>query len=258
MKRFLFVFVFAVLILFGFWLIVVPESLIINLIRESASCNDFCIETTDFRKGLFYNFKSQKVMLKRSGNVLLSVDNMAGRINPLLLFLMRPSLSFQGDIDGGEVYGKVGLSQRIVNIDMDGVNIKKIPLFTILGLKGEGVLSGAFNLKEGLGNLKFYIKDARFENSSFSGTMVPLSMFNCARGIFEISEDTIKIRSLSLEGRGIYARVKGNIREGTMDLMLELMRDSSFTEGSHIFWLIESYRVVPGYYVIPIRGKIPL
>ncbi|MDH5203807.1 MAG: type II secretion system protein GspN, partial [Nitrospirota bacterium] len=65
------------------------------------------------------------------------------------------------------------------------------------------------------------------------------------------------ISSLSLQGDGIYARVKGNIKKNVMDLTLELMQDSSSADKSSLLLFLENYKVSPGYYVIPIKGNVP-
>ncbi|MEW6215521.1 MAG: type II secretion system protein GspN, partial [Nitrospirota bacterium] len=225
---------------------------------SSLKGNNLLVETEGFKKGLFYSFKSNGIMLKKSNNILLSIENVVGRINPLSLFMMKLTLSFNGNIGGGKIIGEVDLLKRKnqVNISIDSANVDEIPFFAIIGLSGKGVLSGELRFRDRSGDLRFSIKDTRFEGRSFSGVTVPMGIFHNARGAMVINGDTVKVSSFSLEGEGIYARAKGDIRGGFMDLTMEIMRDSSFTGETHIFSMIESYKVSPGYYVIPIKSNI--
>ena len=61
---------------------------------------------------------------------------------------------------------------------------------------------------------------------------------------------------LSLEGEGIYARVKGDVMGDRLDLKIELMPDSSSKGKANIFSKIENFQVSPGHYVIPIKSGI--
>jgi type II secretion system protein N len=172
---------------------------------------------------------------------------------------MRLTLTFHGDISGGKITGEVNLlkEKNHMNVGIDNANVNGIPLFEVMGLSGKGTLSGEFRLKDGTGDLKFSLKDAQFESTSFSGVIIPVNLFQSATGAMTIDGDLVRIGSLSLQGNGIYARVKGNIRNNVMDLIIELMQDSSFTDKSSILFLLENYKVSPGYYVIPVKGSIP-
>jgi hypothetical protein len=67
--------------------------------------------------------------------------------------------------------------------------------------------------------------------------------------------DTITVKSLTLEGTGIYARMKGIIKEGDFDGNIEIMLDSSFDQYHLIQPLLERYKVSTGFYVIPHNAK---
>lgn len=250
--------IIAVLIFYGLWLIAISEGLLIDLIENSLKGAPLSVEITDLRKGLFYNFKSQRVTLKRSGKTLLSIENAAGNIHPFSLFLMKIALSFNGAISGGEIQGKVDLmkGRHRVNVHIENAKIEGIPLFEVMGLRERGTLSGELKIEDGFGDLRFSIKDAKFERGSFSGVMIPLDMFDNAKGAMAIHGDLIKIVSFSLEGKGIYARIKGNITGNVVDLTIEIMRDSSLKGKTYLFSMIEHYNVSPGYYMIPIKSRL--
>lgn len=259
MKRLLFALLITAAIVFGIWLIVIPSSLIIHQIENSLHRNDLQGEITGLKKGLFFSFTSQNIILKKHDNTLLSLDNVVGKMNPLSLFMMRLTLTFHGDISGGKITGNVTLlkGKNHLNVSIDNATIDGIPLFNVMGLSGKGTLSGEFRLRDGTGDLKFSIKDAQFENTSFSGVIIPVNLFQSATGAMTIDGDLVRISSLSLQGDDFYARVKGNIKKNVMDLTLELMQNSSSTDKASLLFLLENYKVSPGYYVIPVKGSIP-
>jgi hypothetical protein len=87
----------------------------------------------------------------------------------------------------------------------------------------------------------------------FSGITVPLNFFNSVRGVLEVKGDTIHISSLALEGKDIYARIRGEISNNVMDISMEIMPERSFLNNPLFINAMEQYKVSPGYYVIHIR-----
>jgi hypothetical protein len=59
-----------------------------------------------------------------------------------------------------------------------------------------------------------------------------------------------------MEGKGVYARIKGIIRESNFDGNIEIMMDSSFDLYPIFKSLLARYKVSEGFYVIPFVHKI--
>ena len=261
MKRLLIAGILTLFIVLGLWFLAVPEDLI-KARMERLGGDRLQVEVAGLRKGLFYNFGSQRITLRRSADVLLFVDNFKGRINPLSLFRGRLTLFIRGDVSGGTIEGVTDLLRERDQVDlrMNQSSIEGIPWLARMGLRGKGILSGELRLDEGAGDLRFSIQDARFESGSSSGLVLPLNWFNKVKGTMTVIGNSIRVKSLSLEGEGIYARVKGEIVEGKLDVVVELMPDSSFikTDKGFVFSTIEHYKVSPGHYLIPIKSSISL
>ena len=73
--------------------------------------------------------------------------------------------------------------------------------------------------------------------------------------MLHLQANTIKIPSISLEGDKGYARIKGDITDGFMNLILELMPSTDELQPIESM-LISKYQISPGYYVIPIEGPL--
>lgn len=259
MKRLLIAGLVGLVVVLGFWQIAVPGSLITDLIENSLAAKGLHADFAGFRKGLFFTFEARQITLKKSGNSLLSVENARARLKPLSLLALSLPVLFDGDISGGRINARVDLlhSGNRSDITIDKAEMERIPLFRALGFAGsKGIFSGDMKIENSRGEIKFDLTNAAFESASFGGITLPLEMFYKARGAMTISNNTIDIKSFTLEGDGIYARIKGNIIEGRAGLIAELMPERSFKEKNYIFSMLEQYKVSPGYYSIPINSNL--
>jgi hypothetical protein len=127
--------------------------------------------------------------------------------------------------------------------DFSGVKTGKI-----LALKGllEGILSGRLILNEGNGNFTFRLRE-------ISGLPVG---FSNASGIAEISGGALHLKSVSLEGEGVYGKLKGTIRGGAYELTAEVMPEPGSPAGAALAEYYSRYEASPGYYVIPLSGRL--
>jgi type II secretion system protein N len=143
-------------------------------------------------------------------------------------------------------------------VRVDGAQLQDMPIFAMLGIDGRGTLSGDLNIRDTKGTVTFSVADARFSRAAFAGVAVPLEVFTGARGAMTVDGSTLRVQSFALEGEGIYARLRGDITAGRMNLTMELMPEKSFRDQNLVFMLLTKYQVSPGYYSIPLNGPLPL
>ena len=141
---------------------------------------------------------------------------------------------------------------------MKDAHMEEMPFLSETGIGGSGEISGEYRAEDGAGNLKFTVKNAELKAYSLGGAPLPLNMFHSARGAMEINGRTLRISSFAMEGKGIYARISGDMTGKTLNLMMEIMPDASLEKNDPMFSLIRRYEVSPGYYRIPFRGTNPL
>lgn len=247
------------------WFIAIPENLIADLIENSLSREYLYLKTEGVKKGLFYNFGAERILLKKKGSgrdsddTLLVFSNVKGRLDFLSLFRLRPELRFHGSMNGGDVTGFVRLTGAdSLMITAGNIRINGIPLFEPLGIYGDGILSGSFRVRNNSGELKFSVRDVNLKSTSLSGVFLPLDLFHDIKGAVKMNSDnTAEVQSFAMTGTGIFARVKGTMQGNDMNMSLELMTDSSFASGSLFQMILEKYRVSPGYYLVPLKGGIP-
>lgn len=257
MKKTLIACAAAVVIIIGLWLIVLPEDLILNRINATLKKDNLSIEIPGFKKGPFFTFHAPVLRLKKGETVLFTIGSLTGSINPLALVIMRLPLSFNGDMGGGTMVGHVDLLDWHDRFDIaiDKAGIERTALLSSLGLSGHGVLSGSLIAGEKCFELKFEIREAHITGSVHGLPILPDFFYN-VRGLIRASGDNLGIDSLWMEGRGLNARLKGNLKGRQADLTLEIMKDPSFADSSGLLQLMERYKVSPGYYVVPVKGVI--
>jgi type II secretion system protein N len=258
MKRLLIASAVAAALIVGLWLIAIPETLLLEKIKDTFRGEKLSVTIDGFSKGFFYHCTARKVTLVSSGTALLSIDNLNAGVNPLALIIMRLPLYFDGGIAGGMMNGDFDLLSGgdRMTAGVFNANIQGIDFFSVLGLSGQGLLTGNFAYLKGKGHANFFIRDMRLDNKPFLGISLPLDAFGIMRGAIEVNAGGVDITSLSLEGKSIFARVKGRVGGGMVDLAMEIMPDPAFNDKDNLLMLLASYRKSPGYYIVPIKGPL--
>lgn len=250
----------TLLLLAGVWLIVLPETYLGDLIGSSLQRPDLQVEMSGFRKGLFYDLSANRMSVVKDGKELLAVENVRGRINPLSLFLLRFDMHFSASLGNGVISGRANLvrGRRNILVTVRDAELNAVPFFGLLGINGSGMLSGTAGMDDKSGEVRFDIADAKFGSGTFGGIAVPLHFFRSARGALSLTGGNVSVTSFALEGADIYARIKGQISAGKMNLTMEVMPKPAFLEKNPAIALLERYKVSPGYYAIPVSGDIAL
>lgn len=258
MKKILIVLFSLFVVFWAIWF-VFPETSIQTIIEDSLS-REFEPHVKGLRKGLFYHLHMDNLRLEHSGKEVISLDNIDAHVNPLSLMLLRLNLTMDGGISGGTISGKMDLSKggMRMRLDVKKADISEISLFRLAGIQGKGAISGRFVMTDETGHIEFFTDNAVFEPFIFSETNVPLNLFHGIKGAIDIKGNILNIVSIALEGKDIYARVKGVIHNTVMDLNMELMPGRSFIETPFFLAGLEKYKISPGYYMIHVRGNLPL
>lgn len=238
------------------WLIALPDSVIKTTIENSISNNgrlNINPSIKGLRKGLFFTVYADSLELKIDKKTALIITDISSRINPLYLFKRQFAFSVRGKIGKGDIEGHFKLSES-GSLKIDKAEFSSIPYLASAGLHGKGLISARLNLKNNIMDAVFEIPDADIRSSTMAIPM-PISSFRKIQGALQLQGNTIKITSISLDSDKGYARIKGEVINGTMDLSLELMPSAGKLEPIESI-LISKYQISPGYYVIPIKGPI--
>ncbi len=257
-KRLILSFIALLLIMEGIWFIAIPEEFLKEKILSGMPRN-WDLHLEGIRKGPFFNISVQRVILTvpwgkeapaEATGLKLTIDEL--RAVPSLTSLLTGSvrIKIKGHIENGRIEGILG-PEGIIELKGEGIRLSSLKQSI---LKGEGVLSLSATGHGGFIEVLFSLSDSRFEPISRWGIYIPMNLINTIRGGLIIRGRDISLESVSLSGKDIYGRLKGNIKEGYADLVLELMPEKGLN--TTLALLIPRYMVSPGYFKIDIKGAL--
>jgi type II secretion system protein N len=229
-----------------------------SMIEDSGQNRGIVIDVEGLQKGFFYRLYADKISLKSAAAELIALHSVYATISPLYLPMLRMDLSGYGRFGEGSFSGDASLSKNMVMVDLDfrGARVADMPFLTMAGIRGNGTISGHFTVADQTGHVQFLVKDAELEPMIFQGVPAPLNYFRTIKGSVNIDGNTIHLASVSLEGPDILARLKGIIKDRSMDLMLEVMPQKLLLENPLFLSQVDRYQVSPGYYMIPMKGPV--
>lgn len=246
--------VFIALLIFGAWFIAVPEGMISDLIINSVKSDKVSIKPEGIKKGIFFTLNIGRIEVKKKDETsLLIIENVQIKPDLMSLIKLTPELPFTGQMHSGIIEGVYGIKENSLALRGKDIKLEEIPSLKIINIEGEGSLSFKLEIIKGQGDIILNVRDARLKTTILpGGYILPLNWFHDIKGVLAIGNQTTEIKSFTLEGDGVYARVKGNLTDNAIDLRMEVMPEASFKKPS-LLMLIESFKVSPGYYVIPIN-----
>lgn len=238
------------------WYFAVPDSLVKSAIEDSISNNgklDATASINGLKKGLFFTVHIDSLELNINKIPAVTITDISAKINPLYILKKQLAFSVKAKIGDGDMEGSFKLPET-GTLKIDNVEISDIPYLASAGISGRGIISALLNLKNNVAEVTFKIPDAEIQ-ASLMGMPLPVNSFNKIHGAFQAENNTIRVTAISLEGDRGYARIKGDITNGIMDLALELMPAADKLTPVESM-LISKYQISPGYYVIPIEGPL--
>jgi type II secretion system protein N len=258
-KKILIAFIAFVVILWAPWIVFSPASLQF-MIEDSFYSERIHVEMTGLEKGLFYTLSAEKVIIRSAGGELLVFDSVRSKINPLSLMMLKLRLTADGNIGGGTFSGNLRLGKGAGQMlfDVKQAEMNKIPLLKRTGVQGTGTISGRVSLMNDSVTIVFATDKVNFEPSLVAGITLPLNFFHRATGSLTAKGNILTIESVSLEGKDVFARLKGRIQNSLMDMTMEIMPGRTGIENPLFLAEFERYKVSPGYYAIPVRGNLSL
>ena len=257
LKKLIIVLLLLSLIVTGIWYAGIPDRWVAGRIEGLLQKGRIRTELLGFKKTPFFGFRIGEVRIMHSRRQLLSIDGVSGRIDPLSLLLFGVKLSFSGHLSGGTVSGEALLKRDGIRaaIDIRSVRLEGLDLMADSAVRGEGSLDMAGVMDGEEGNLYFEVKDMDLRDIRKGGLYIPMKFFNHLKGAGSFNGKGLWINAASMEGDRIYGRFRNcALEKGYFRGALEVVAEPGFPEDSLV--LLEPYKQAPGYYVIPLKGKV--
>lgn len=240
------------------WLFAVPNELIQKKIEDAVSLSGdgtMALSIKGIRKGVFFSLSADTVNLSIDNKPALSINDLAINFTPRHLNAGKLAFLVSGKIGTGTVKGILKLP-FIGSFNIDKADLDSVPYVNRFGMSVNGHLSSDIKMNNKKVEVIFNIPDLNIHEHD--ATVIPLiNTFRSMQGSMHIDGNHLLIESISLEGEKGFARLKGQIRNGLADMILELMPIERSLNSLELM-IIGKYIVSPGYYAVPINGPLPI
>ena len=259
----------ALFLVFIFIILFTPAESIQGVVYRYLERKGYSFRTQEFGKTLPLGIKARNLEIADGRGVLLRADEAVLRLRLLPLLAGKVSFGYRGGIGGGDIRGNFSPRRGgELDIAISRLRLEDIPFFlTATGTRVKGELSAQASFS-GIGNnaageAQLEVKSAELAGVKIGDMPLPDAAYDTVRGALKVSGGKAVLESATLQGTGLYARLKGDFPVTTpldaapLNLTLELMPKPDFLEKQKfVFLLLAKYLISPGAYQIPIRGTL--
>jgi type II secretion system protein N len=250
-------------------LLFTPNDAIKGVLVRAAEKEGYTLDCTGLGKRFPLGLKARALEISSAKGPLVTLRGARVGLELLPLFLGRIQLGYFGTIGAGELEGKVTLGKVPGwSVQARGVRLEDIPFFTSVAearVKGDLRLTGALKSPKGVaeGDLQLEVRGAELAGIKIGEMPLPDATYKEVRGALRFEKGHALLKSFTLDGDGIYVRLKGDtapskpVGNSPLNLTLEMMPKPAFLERQKfVFLLLTKYQSSPGAYSIPIRGTL--
>jgi type II secretion system protein N len=248
--------------------LMIPDHELQGLASRMLEQEGYTLKAARFGKALPLGVTATDMEISGNMGPLFRLNKASFRLRLLPLMTGRISFACKIEIGAGRIMGDVSPFRQEFSIDARGVKLEDIPFFqSVTGaqVKGALQLEGNFRLKgKGAGGeLRLEVRDMNLAGVKVGGMPLPDADFSTVRGMVRGKNGLVNLESFTLQGEGLYVRLKGDFPLTTpptaapLNLTLEMMPKPDFLEKQKlVFLLLTKYLVSPGAYQVPIKGTL--
>lgn len=250
-------------------LLFIPNDTIRGVLTRAAGNAGYTLDCTGFGKRFPLGLKARTLELSSDKGSLVRLQDARVHLKLLPLLIGRAELGYRGKIGTGEIEGELALGKAAGwSVQARGVRLEDIPFFASVAaarVKGELRLTGALKGPQGgaNGELQLEVRGAELAGIKLGDMPLPDASYQEVRGALKVEKGRALLKSFTLNGDGIYVRLKGESTLATplgnspLNLVLEMMPKPAFLERQKfVFLLLTKYQSSPGAFSIPIHGTL--
>jgi type II secretion system protein N len=260
----------AALLLFAIFIIIfTPAATLQGVVERAFEGAGYTFRASEFGKALPLGFKARNLELADERGVLFRADDAVVRLRLLPLLAGKVSLGYRAGVGNGYIRGVLSpLPGGEFQVEISHLRLEDIPFFlTATGTRVKGDLRGEGNFRgsgeNARGEAQLEVKGVDLTGVKIGGLPLPDASYDTVRGALKVGNGKAVLESATLQGEGLYVRLKGDLPMTTplgdapLNLTLELMPKPAFLERQKfVFLLLGKYLVSPGNYRIPINGTL--
>lgn len=240
------------------------EALAVRALQQKG----YSLHASRFGKSFPLGIKAEGLEIRNDSGLLLKAEKASFRVAFFPLLAGRLKIVGQASIGSGTAAVGYLPKSGDIGIVVEGISLENLPFIkTVSGAQTKGAvrIKAEFTGKgKGLsGQLQVEIKGANVSDVMIGGMQLPNADYRTVQGMVRASGGVISISSFTLEGDGIYVRLKGSLpivfplNSAPLNLVLEMMPKPEFLEKQKfIFLLMTKYQTTPGRFEIPIHGTL--
>jgi type II secretion system protein N len=246
-----------------------PAESLQGVISRYLDREGYTFRAQEFAKALPLGIKARNLEIADERGILLRAESALVRLRMLPLLAGKVSFSYRLGIVGGDIRGNFSpLRGGEMDVAISRLRLEDIPFFlTATGTRVKGNLSARASFR-GFGNraageAQLEAKGAELAGVKIGEMPLPDAVYDTVRVALKVSGGNAVLESATLQGAGLYVRLKGDFPVTTpfgaapLNLTLELMPKPDFLEKQKfVFLLLAKYLISPGAYQIPIRGTL--
>lgn len=260
----------TVLILFiTLTLLFIPSQAILDAVNRGLAEQELTLSAVDFGKALPLGIRGTGWTLSSAKGQLLTLDKASIRLQLFPLLRGKISLKISAATGSGTISAiATSAANGSLHLEITGMSLEQIPFFsTVSGVRAAGIVNCQADISgitgKGSGFVKLDARGVDLRGIKIGEMPLPDAAYQTVQGMLRISNGTATIESFTLQGDGLYVRLKGNIRPGSslpaspLEMSLELMPRPEFLEKQKfVFLLLTKYLDTPGHYRVPIKGTL--
>jgi type II secretion system protein N len=250
-------------------LLFTPNDAIRGVLVRAAANAGYSLDATGFGKSFPLGLKARTLELSSEKGALVRLSEARLRLELLPLMLGRVQLGYSGKIGSGRLEGEIKLGRTPGwSVQAREIRMEDIPFFSTVAaarVKGDLRLTGAVQSIKGIaeGDLQLEVRGAELAGVKLGDMPLPDASYQEVRGALRVEKGRALLKSFTLNGDGIYVRLKGDtaltnpLGNSPLNLTMEMMPKPAFLERQKfVFLLLTKYQSSPGAYSIPIHGTL--
>lgn len=258
----------ALFLFLVFTLCFIPDHELQSLAERALQQQGYSLRAGRFGKAFPLGMQAVNLEIADDRGVLLKTEKATLHLSLLPLLAGRLTITAKAVIGAGQVVGDYSPRNDDTHFELHGVRLEDLPFIqTVTGARAKGVMRLQGHVKgtgkgpTGLAQLE--IKGANLSGVKIGEMPLPDADYRTVQGMARASAGILTLESFTLEGEGLYVRLKGDFPltappgAAPLNLTLELMPKPEFLERQKfVFLLLTKYLTTPGRYEIPIRGTL--
>jgi len=247
----------------------IPNRVIFDALNRALAPHGLIMSASKFGKAFPIGISGRDWTISSPGGKLLTLENASLRLRLAPLLAAKIVVALEAGAGSGSIQATASPSAGgSFTLEVKGLSLEQVPFFsTVAGARAAGIVDCQARISGPKGKETGFIKLAAqgvdLKGVKIGETPLPDATYQTVQGMFTVNGGKATIESFTLQGSGLFVRLKGDILPAgsipasPLNLTLELMPNPDFLEKQKfIFLLMTKYLDTPGHYQIPIKGVL--